>query len=141
MRQNLLIMLASFWAVLSPVMPMIYLAMLAIFIDTCFGIWRSVKKGGWKAFQSRRLSDTISKSLLYSGAIMFTFLIEKYIAGDIISEFISIELIMTKVFAFFCVMVEIKSINESYESVTGKNVLAALRKFITRTKTNLDEFK
>jgi nucleoside diphosphate kinase len=72
---------------------------------------------------------------------MFTFLIEKYIAGDIISEFISVELIMTKVFAFFCVMVEIKSINESYESVTGKNVLAALRKFITRTKTNLDEFK
>ena len=141
MRQNVLILFASFWAVLSPVMPMIYLAMLAITIDTCFGIWRSVKKGGWKAFQSRRLSDTISKSLLYGGAIMFTFLIEKYIAGDIIAQFISIELIMTKVFAFFCVMVEVKSINESYESVTGKNVLSALRKFITRTKTNLDEFK
>jgi len=136
-----MILFASFWAVISPVMPMIYIAILAIAIDTCFGIWRSVKKGGWKAFKSRRLSNTISKSLLYGGAIMFIYLIEKYIAGDIISNFISVELIMTKVFAFFCVMVEIKSINESYESVTGKNVLAALRKFITRTKTNLDEFK
>ena len=136
-----MILFASFWAVISPVMPMIYIAMLAIAIDTCFGIWRSVKKGGWKAFKSRRLSNTISKSLLYGGAIMFTYLIEKYIAGDIISNFISVELIMTKVFAFFCVMVEVKSINESYEDVTGKNVLAALRKFVTRTKQDIDELK
>jgi len=141
MRQNVMILFASFWAVISPVMPMIYIAMLAISIDTCFGIWRSVKKGGWKAFKSRRLSNTISKSLLYGGAIMFTYLIEKYIAGDIISNFISVELIMTKVFAFFCVMVEVKSINESYEDVTGKNVLAALRKFVTRTKQDIDELR
>ncbi len=136
-----MILFASFWAVISPVMPMIYIAMLAIAIDTCFGIWRSVKKGGWKAFKSRRLSNTISKSLLYGGAIMFIYLIEKYIAGDIISNFISVELIMTKVFAFFCVMVEVKSINESYEDVTGKNVLAALRKFVTRTKQDIDELR
>jgi hypothetical protein len=136
-----MILFASFWAVISPVMPMIYIAMLAISIDTCFGIWRSVKKGGWKAFKSRRLSNTISKSLLYGGAIMFIYLIEKYIAGDIISNFISVELIMTKVFAFFCVMVEVKSINESYEDVTGKNVLAALRKFVTRTKQDIDELR
>jgi len=136
-----MILFASFWAVISPVMPMIYIAMLAIAIDTCFGIWRSVKKGGWKAFKSRRLSNTISKSLLYGSAIMFTYLIEKYIAGDIISNFISVELIMTKVFAFFCVMVEVKSINESYEDVTGKNVLAALRKFVTRTKQDIDELR
>ncbi len=139
MRQNVMILFASIWAVISPVMPMIYIALLAIFIDTCFGIWRSVKKGGWKAFKSRRLSDTISKSLLYGSAIMFTYLIEKYIAGDVISHFISVDLIMTKVFAFFCVMVEIKSINESYEDVTGKNVLAALRKFVTRTKEDIDK--
>lgn len=139
MRQNVMILFASFWAVISPVMPMIYIALLAIAIDTCFGVWRSVKKGGWKAFKSRRLSNTISKSLLYGSAIMFTFLIEKYIAGDIISHFISVELIMTKVFAFFCVMVEVKSINESYEDVTGKNVLASLREFVTRTKEDIDK--
>lgn len=135
-----MIILVSFWAVLSPVMPMIYIALLAIFIDTLFGVWRSVKQGGWVSFKSRRLADTISKSLLYGCAIMFTYLIEKYIAGDVIAQFISTELIMTKVFALFCVMVEVKSINESYESVTGKNVLATLRKFITRTKDDMDKF-
>lgn len=134
-------MLASMIAVVSPVFPMVYIAVLAILIDTVFGIWRSVKLGGWNSVRSRRLSHVISKSLLYSGAIVFMFLLEKYIAADIVAHFISIDLIMTKITAFFCVVVEIKSINESYESVTGKNVLKSLREFITRAKEEADKLK
>ena len=134
-------MLASIIAVVSPVFPMVYIAVLAILIDTVFGIWRSVKLGGWNSVRSRRLSHVISKSLLYSGAIVFMFLLEKYIASDIVAHFISIDLIMTKITAFFCVVVEIKSINESYESVTGKNVLKSLREFITRAKEEADKLK
>ena len=134
-------MFTSMLAVISPVFPMIYIAILAILIDTGFGIWRSVKKGGWKSIRSRRLSHVISKSLLYSGAILFTFLIESYIAKDLIAQFIAVDLVMTKVIAFFCVVVEVKSINESYESVTGKNMLKALREFITRAKEEADKLK
>jgi len=141
MKAKLLLMFTSMLAVISPVFPMIYIAILAILIDTGFGIWRSVKKGGWSSIRSRRLSHVISKSLLYSGAILFVFLIEKYIAADIVANFISIDLIMTKIVAFFCVIVEIKSINESYESVTGKNVLKSLREFITRAKEEADKLK
>lgn len=128
------IALGAFLAVLSPVKPMIYIALLSIFIDTGFGIWRSVKKGGWKAIRSRRLSHTISKSLLYSVAITFVYLIEKFIAADLIAHFIAIELIMTKVVALGCVFVEILSINESYKDVTGVNILKSLRSFVTRAK-------
>jgi hypothetical protein len=141
MKAKLLLMITSMLAVIAPVFPMIYIAILAILIDTAFGIWRSVKKGGWKSIRSRRLSHVISKSLLYSGAILFVFLIEKYIAADIVANFISIDLIMTKIVAFFCVVVEIKSINESYESVTGQNVLKSLREFITRAKEEADKLK
>jgi hypothetical protein len=141
MKTKLVLMITSILAVVSPVFPMIYIALLAILIDTGFGVWRSVKKGGWKSIRSRRLSHVISKSLLYSGAILFVFLIEKYIAADIVANFISIDLIMTKIVAFFCVVVEIKSINESYESVTGKNVLKSLREFITRAKEEADKLK
>jgi len=76
MKAKLLLMITSMLAVIAPVFPMIYIAILAILIDTGFGVWRSVKKGGWKSIKSRRLSHVISKSLLYSGAILFTFLIE-----------------------------------------------------------------
>lgn len=134
-------MITSMLAVVAPVFPMIYIAIIAILIDTGFGVWRSVKKGGWKSIKSRRLSHVISKSLLYSGAILFTFLIEKYIAADIIAHFIAIDLVMTKIIAFFCVVVEVKSINESYESVTGKNMLKSLRAFVTRAKEEADKLK
>jgi hypothetical protein len=139
MKTKLLLLATSFLAVLSPVKPMIYVALLAIVLDTIFGIWRSVKKGGWKAIRSRRLSHVISKSLLYCGAILFIFLVEKYIAADLLAHFISVDLVMTKIVAFFCVAVEIKSINESYESVTGKNLLKSFREFVTRAKEEADK--
>jgi hypothetical protein len=141
MKNTTLIIFASLFTVLAPVQPMVLVAIIAIFIDTIFGVWRSVKKNGWTSFKSRRLSDTLGKAALYSGGIVFTFLIERFIAGDIIAHFIAVELIMTKFVAFFCVIVEVKSINESYESVTGKNILAAMRKFVTRSKEELDAWK
>ena len=141
MKNTTLLILASLFTVLAPVQPMVLVAIIAIFIDTIFGVWRSVKKNGWTSFKSRRLSDTLGKAALYSGGIVFTFLIERFIAGDIIAHFIAVELIMTKFVAFFCVIVEVKSINESYESVTGRNILAAMRKFVTRSKEELDAWK
>lgn len=139
MKTKLLLLASSFLSVISPVKPIIYIALLAIILDTSFGVWRSVKKGGWKAIKSRRLSHVISKSLLYCGAILFVFLIEKYIAADLVAHFIAVDLIMTKIVAFFCVTVEIKSINESYESVTGKNLLKSLREFVTRSKEDIEK--
>ena len=139
MKTKLLLLASSFLAVISPVKPIVYISLLAIILDTSFGVWRSVKKGGWKAIRSRRLSHVISKSILYCGAILFAFLIEKYIAADLLANFISTDLIMTKIVAFFCVAVEIKSMNESYESVTGKNILKSLREFITRAKEEADK--
>lgn len=141
MKNTTLTILASLFTILAPVQPMVIIAIISIFIDAIFGIWRSVKKGGWKAFKSRRLSDTLGKAALYSGGIVFTFLIERFIAGDLIAHFIAVELIMTKFVAFFCVIVEVKSINESYEDMTGKNILAAMRKFVTRSKQELDGWK
>jgi len=139
LKTKLLLLATSFLAVISPVKPMIYIAILAIILDTCFGIWRSVKKGGWKAIKSRRLSHVLSKSLLYCGAILFVFLIEKYIASDLLAHFIAVDLVMTKIVAFFCVAVEVKSINEKYEEVTGTNLLKSLRHFVTRAKEEADK--
>ena len=120
---------------------MIYIAICAILLDTMFGIWRSVKNNGWASIKSRKLSHTISKSVLYSGAIVFVFLIEKYIAADLVAEFISVELIMTKVVALGCVFVEILSINENYEAVTGKNIIKSLRSFVLRAKEEANKIK
>jgi hypothetical protein len=128
-------------SILAPVKPLVFIAVLAIILDTCFGIWRSVKKSGWTSIRSRRLSHTISKSLLYSGAIVFIFLLEKFVVADILGHFIAIDLVLTKMFTFFCVFTEIKSINESYFSVTGVNVWDKFLKFVRRSKEQLEDLK
>jgi hypothetical protein len=128
-------------SVLAPVKPLVFIAVLAIILDTCFGIWRSVKKSGWSSIRSRRLSHTISKSLLYSGAIVFIFLLEKYVVADILGHFIAVDLVLTKMFTFFCVVTEVKSINESYFSVTGVNVWDKFKAFALRSKEQLEELK
>jgi hypothetical protein len=141
MKSKLSILLLSTLAILAPVKPLVLIAVLAIVLDTCFGIWRSVKKNGWSSIRSRRLSHTISKSLLYSGAIVFIFLLEKFVVADILGHFIAIDLVLTKAFTFFCVITEVKSINESYLSVTGVNVWDKFIAFLKRSKEQIDELK
>jgi hypothetical protein len=141
MKTKLLLICSSFLAVISPIKPLIYVAILAILLDTGFGIWRSVKKNGYASFRSRKLSHTISKTFLYSLAIVFVFFVEKYIAADLVAHFIAIDLILTKAVALFCVFTEVVSINESYESVTGRNILKSLKSFVLRAKEEADKIK
>lgn len=141
MKTKLLLICSSFLAVISPIKPLIYVAVLAIFLDTCFGIWRSIKINGYTSFRSRKLSHTISKTFLYSLAIVFVFFVEKYIAADLVAHFIAIDLILTKAVALFCVFTEVISINESYESVTGRNILKSLKSFVLRAKEEADKIK
>lgn len=135
------IFLVSMLSVLAPVKPMVLLAIATIILDMCFGIWRSVRKNGWTSIRSRRLSNTISKSLLYSGAIVFIYLLEKYILSDLLAYFIAVDLLLTKAFTAFCVFTEVKSINESYFSVTGINVWDKFIGFVKRGKEQLEDLK
>ena len=139
MKTKISLLALSFFSILTPIKPLVLIAITSIILDTCFGIWRSFKKG--QKIRSRRLSHTISKIFLYSFAIVFIFLLEKFVISDILGHFIAIDLVLTKMFTFFCVVTELKSINESYESVTGKNVWKAFITFVTRSKEQIDELK
>jgi hypothetical protein len=141
MKTNTLIVLSALFTVITPAVPLILVSLMAIFVDACFGIWRSVKKNGWVSFQSKKLIATVQKSFLYSGAILFFYMIEKYIAGDIIAHFISVELLITKAVAFFCVFTEVKSINENYKDVTGVDILTKFKAFMTGLKKESDKWK
>jgi hypothetical protein len=141
MKSKSLLFVFSLFAVLAPVKPMVLMAVATIILDMGFGIWRSVKKNGWASIRSRRLSNTISKSLLYSGAIVFIFLLEKFILADLLAYFISVDLLLTKAFTAFCVFTEVKSINENYFSVTGINVWEKFMQFVKRSKEQVEELK
>jgi hypothetical protein len=141
MKTKLTLFVFSLMTILAPVKPMVLMAVATIILDMGFGVWRSVKKNGWASIRSRRLSNTISKSLLYSGAIVFIFLLEKFILADLLAYFISVDLLLTKAFTAFCVFTEMKSINENYFSVTGINVWEKFMQFVKRSKEQVEELK
>ena len=141
MKTKLTLFVFSLMTILAPVKPMVLMAVATIILDMGFGIWRSVKKNGWASIRSRRLSNTISKSLLYTGAIVFIFLLEKFILADLLAYFISVDLLLTKAFTAFCVFTEVKSINENYFSVTGVNVWEKFMQFVKRSKEQVEELK
>lgn len=147
MKTNALIILSGIVTILAPVGPLLTIALISIGLDVCFGVWRSYKKREdeeskfWDVVQSQRLYATAVKSAIYAGAITFFFLVEKYIAGDIIAHFIAIELLLTKAVALFFVFIEVKSMNESYKDVTGKDILASFKKFVTGLKSESDKWR
>jgi len=139
MKTKLSIILVSILSILAPVKGMVAITILFIWIDLFVGIWRSTKLK--LPLRSRGFARTISKTLLYAGAIVCTFFLEKYVLEDIIGMFISVDLILTKAFTFYCVFTELKSINESYFDVTKKDVLKSFKEFLTAKKQEWDEFK
>jgi hypothetical protein len=141
MKTKISIFALSLLSILAPVKPMVLIAIAFIWLDLCFGVWRSVRLKGWRSIRSRGLARTISKSLLYAGGIVVVYFLEKYVISDLIGLFVSVELVLTKAFTFFCVFIEIKSINESYFDVTGKDVLKSFKEFLTAKKQEWDEFK
>lgn len=141
MKTYLSTILFSFLAVIAPIKPLIILAFGAIILDTYFGLWKTVRLKGWKAIRSRRLSDTITKSFLYVGGILLIFFAEMYILQDITSKYTSIDNFLTKTFTIFCLVVEAKSINESYYEVKGVNLWKSMIVFIQRARETSNKIK
>jgi hypothetical protein len=139
MKTNLTLLGVSFLSILAPVKGMVAITIFFIWLDLVVGIWRSKKLK--YPIRSTGFKRTVSKTLLYAGAIVSVFFLEMYVLADLIGLFISVDLVLTKAFTFFCVFIELKSINESYFDVTKKDVLKSFKEFITAKHKEWDEFK
>jgi hypothetical protein len=139
MKTNLTLLGVSFLSILAPVKGMVAITIFFIWLDLVVGIWRSKKLK--YPLRSTGFKRTVSKTLLYAGAIVSVFFLEKFVLADLIGLFISVDLVLTKAFTFFCIFVELKSINESYFDVTKKDVLKSFKEFITAKHKEWDEFK
>jgi hypothetical protein len=139
MKTNLTLLGVSFLSILAPVKGMVAITIFFIWLDLAVGVWRSKKLK--YPLRSTGFKRTVSKTLLYAGAIVSVFFLEMYVLADLIGLFISVDLVLTKAFTFFCVFVELKSINESYFDVTKKDVLKSFKEFLTAKHKEWDEFK
>ena len=125
-----------------PITGILFLIAFAILVDTITGIWKS-KKLKIK-ITSRGLSAVISKLLLYEIAVILFYLIDRFILNDIILQFFSVPLMLTKILALVLVSIEVMSINENYEAVRGINMWTAMKNLFSRArdiKKDIDTIK
>lgn len=90
--------------------------------DLVVGLWKALKLK--QKIRSRRMSDTITKLLLYQIAIISGYLIERYVMVETVP--------IAKLIGSVIAVIEFKSILESIEAVTGQDIWTKIKKIIGR---------
>lgn len=127
-----------------PVKGLVLAVGVAIFLDTFTGIYKSVKLRGWKSIRSRKLSNIISKMLLYEASILCLFAIDTWLLNELFLQLVSVNFLATKVATVGIILVELTSIKENIEEALKIDIWKTLKNFINRAKevkNDYDEFK
>jgi len=114
----------------------------AIILDTITGVFKSIKLKGLKSIRSRRLSQIVSKMLLYEICVLLLFVIDKFILNELIFKWLSIDFMFTKICAILLIFIELVSIKENIEEAYNIKVWDILKKAFLRVKEvkeNIDD--
>jgi hypothetical protein len=116
---------ASLFGVLLPVAPIIYTLTLVIFADFIFGICRAKKMK--ETITSRKMSQSLPKILLYNSIILVLYFVDK----EVLNTGIGLE----KLGASLMIIMEMKSIDESFNTIFGYSLWNRLVESIERGKS------
>jgi len=128
----------------APIQQLVMVVGLVILCDTFTGIYKSVKLFGWKSIRSRKLSNIISKMVLYEIAIIVLYPIDKFLLNELLLNIVSVQYFSTKVACVLLVLVELTSIKENIEEALKIDIWKTLKNFIKRAKevsNDYDEIK
>jgi hypothetical protein len=67
-------------------------------------------------------------------AVILTYLIDRFILNDILLQFFSVPLMLTKILSLVLVSIEAISISENYKAVKGIDIWSALKNLFARAK-------
>ena len=115
-----------------PISGILFLIGFSIFVDTLTGLWKSKKLN--IPITSRKLSAVISKLFLYELAVIGFYLIDFWILNDIVKQFFSVPLMLTKILSLVLVSIEVISINENYKAVKGIDIWQSMKSLFARAK-------
>jgi hypothetical protein len=125
-------LLAVVGAFFLPISGILFLIGFAILVDTLTGIWKSRKLK--IAITSRKLSAVISKLFLYELAVIGFYLIDFWILNDIVKQFFSVPLMLTKILSLVLVSIEVMSINENYFAIRKISIWQGMKNLFSRAK-------
>jgi len=144
MKTFFLQLLAALLLFFAPIQELVMAVGLAIMLDTFTGIYKSVKLSGWKSIRSRKLSNIISKMVLYEVSIIILYPIDKFLLNELFLNILSVQFFSTKVACVLLILVELTSIKENIEAALKINIWQVLKKAISRAKElkgDIDDIK
>ena len=117
----------------SPIKPIILLVGLSTVLDTIAGIWRA-KKLKEKVSSRKARKGLIPKLVSYIVAVLLVYTTDFFIINELVSNFISIDYLSTKLIALALISVEVKSIDESFKAVKGCSFLQKITDIILKAR-------
>lgn len=126
--------IVSFFLVLAPTYPLIFLVGMFIATDTFFGLYTSYKLG--TPIVSRKLARLISKLIVYTGVILLVFGLDHNILSHFFDDYI-----VTKIGAGVLCFIEGFSIDEKIRKINDdKGIVYYLGKCLSFVKGIKDGF-
>lgn len=135
---------ASILLLFAPIYGLLIAVAAAIILDTITGIFKSIKINGWSSIRSRKLSNIVSKMLLYEVCILFLFLMDKFLLNEFVKSAFGFEFMFTKICAILLMFIELVSIKENIEEGFKVNIWALLKRLLNRAKeikSDIDDIK
>jgi len=137
-------LIASILLLFTPIYGLLIAVAAAIILDTFTGIFKSIKLNGWKSVRSRKLSNIVSKMLLYEVCVLLLFLMDKYLLNEFVKHAFGFDFMFTKICAILLMFIELVSIKENIEEAFKIDIWAMLKKVLNRAKeikTDINDIK
>jgi hypothetical protein len=127
-------LIASILLLFVPIYGLLVAVGTAIILDTFTGVFKAVKLNGWKSIRSRKLSNIVSKMMLYEVCVLLLFLMDKYLLNEFVILSFGIEYMFTKICAILLIFIELVSVKENIEEAYKIDIWAMLKKLLSRAK-------
>ena len=126
----------------APVVGILIAVGVAIALDTILGIAKAVVLKD--KVTSRKLSNIVSKFILYQSAVLLLYTIDKFLLGEFFKIWFSIPFFFTKVVAIIIIFIELTSMKENFEAAFNIDIFQKLKVLLRRSKElkdGVDELK
>jgi hypothetical protein len=147
MPKTFTVLINSAIAIIAPIKIMIYGLLFLIFVDLITGIRKNHHIKGfslnpfkvefWKAIKSNSLRQTWRKTYEYFIGILIAIVFENMIFGTISIEMQEKTFTLVKMAIIVSAAIEMWSIFENMEAVTGRNILKRIMSFLPEKIQNL----
>lgn len=137
MYTSMLLPLIVFFA---PIYVMVFLVGLSTIVDTCFGIWKA-KSLGEVCDSKKCRQGLVPKIRSYVTIVLLLFVADFHIVNEFTKLFIDIEFVSTKIVSLVLIVIEVRSMDESFQKVKGYSFIEKLYDNVRNIKKVKDDMQ